>query len=80
VLVFRFITEMPALLVIGLWIVMQVWEGVGSIGRLGQTGGVAYLAHVGGALTGIFAAFLFHDRADYLRRMNESREGWYFGP
>jgi membrane associated rhomboid family serine protease len=80
VLVFRFITEMPALLVIGLWIVMQVWEGVGSIGRLGETGGVAYLAHVGGALTGIFVAFLFHDRAEYIRRMNESREGWYFGP
>ena len=24
-------------------------------------GGVAYLAHVGGALTGIFVAFLFYD-------------------
>lgn len=80
VLVFRFITEMPAVLVIGLWIVMQVWEGVGSIGRLGEVGGVAYLAHVGGALTGIFVAFLFRDRARYLRDLNASREGWSYAP
>ena len=80
VLVFQFITEMPALLVIGLWIIMQVWEGFGSLGRLGEAGGVAYLAHVGGALTGIAVAFLFHDRAEYLRQMNEAREGWFSGP
>jgi membrane associated rhomboid family serine protease len=80
VLVFRFITEMPALLVIGFWILMQIWEGLGSIPRLGQSGGVAYLAHVGGALTGIFVAFLFHDRAEYLRQRNEAQEGWFYGP
>lgn len=80
VLVFRFITEMPALLVIGLWIVLQVWEGLGSIGRLGEAGGVAYLAHIGGALTGIFVAFLFHDRAEENRIRNEAREGWFYGP
>jgi membrane associated rhomboid family serine protease len=80
VLVFRFITEMPALLVIGLWIVMQVWEGLGSIGRLGESGGVAYLAHVGGAVTGIAVAFLFRDRAEHIRTMNEARQGWYYGP
>jgi membrane associated rhomboid family serine protease len=80
VLVFRFITEMPALLVIGLWILVQIWEGVGSIGRLGEGGGVAYLAHVGGALTGIFVAFLFHDRAEHLRSMHEAMEGWFYGP
>jgi membrane associated rhomboid family serine protease len=80
VLVFRFITEMPALLVIGLWILMQVWEGFGSIGHLGESGGVAYLAHVGGALTGIVVAFLYHDRAEYVKRMNEAREGWFYAP
>ena len=80
VLVFRFITEMPALLVIGVWIAMQVWEGVGSIGKLGEAGGVAYLAHIGGALTGIVVAFLFRDRAEHLRALNASREGWFYGP
>ncbi len=80
VLVFRYVTEMPALMVIGLWIMMQVWESLGSISDLSETGGVAYLAHVGGALTGIFVAFLFNDRAEYQRRMHESREGWFYAP
>ncbi len=80
VLVFRFITEMPAMLVIGVWVVIQVWEGVGSIGKLGEAGGVAYLAHIGGALTGVLVGFLFRDRAHSLRVMNEAREGWFYAP
>ncbi|MBX6314515.1 MAG: rhomboid family intramembrane serine protease [Isosphaeraceae bacterium] len=63
VLFFRYILEVPALIVIGLWILIQLWQGFGSLGRLGLSGGVAYLAHVGGAATGIFAALLFRDRA-----------------
>jgi membrane associated rhomboid family serine protease len=63
VLFFRVIVAMPAVVVIGLWIGLQIWQGAGSIGRLGVTGGVAYLAHVGGAVTGIVAAFLFRDDA-----------------
>lgn len=80
VLVFRFITEMPAGFVIGLWIIMQLFEGFGSLNQIGQNGGVAYLAHVGGAVTGIIAAFLFSDRANYTRQMAESRRGWHYAP
>lgn len=77
VLVFRFIVEMPALVAVGGWILLQVAEGVGSFRHLGETGGVAYLAHIGGAGTGLFTAGLFYDRAQFIRRMNEAREGWY---
>jgi membrane associated rhomboid family serine protease len=63
VLLFRIITEVPAVVVIGLWIVLQVWSGIGSIGQLGEVGGVAYLAHIGGAGTGILIALLFQDLA-----------------
>jgi membrane associated rhomboid family serine protease len=63
VLLFRVITEVPAVVVIGLWIVLQVWSGLGSIGQLGEVGGVAYLAHIGGAVTGIVVALLFQDLA-----------------
>jgi membrane associated rhomboid family serine protease len=63
VLLFQFITEVPALLVIGLWIGLQVWAGLGSIGRLGQVGGVAYMAHIGGAATGIGLGLLYRDLA-----------------
>jgi membrane associated rhomboid family serine protease len=80
VLVLRFITEMPAVVVIGLWILMQLWEGFGSLGSIGEKGGVAYLAHVGGAATGIAAAYLFHDRAEELRADEAPRQGWFYGP
>lgn len=63
VLFFRVIVEVPAVVVIGLWIGIQIWQGAGSLGRLGMTGGVAYLAHVGGAVAGIVVAFLFRNDA-----------------
>ena len=56
VLLFRFITVLPAVIVIGGWIAMQIWLGAGSFQQGADAGGVAYLAHVGGALTGIFVA------------------------
>lgn len=80
VLVFRFITVLPAVMVIGFWILLQIWLGFGSIGQLGEVGGVAYLAHVGGAATGIFVAFLFRDRARRLEALNDYRDGWFVGP
>ncbi|MFO0907269.1 MAG: rhomboid family intramembrane serine protease [Isosphaeraceae bacterium] len=79
VLVFRFITEMPALVVIGLWILMQLWEGVGGLAEVGEPRGVAYLAHLGGAITGILAAFIFQNEITRFRR-EEARQGWYYGP
>lgn len=63
VFVFRAIAEMPAALVIGLWIAMQVVGGYGSLGRGGGDGGVAYLAHLGGAGAGALAALANRNRA-----------------
>lgn len=77
VLLFRFITVLPAMIVIGGWIALQIWLGAGSIapGR-GDSGGVAYLAHVGGVITGIFAAFLFYSDAAYVKQRNLAAQGW----
>ncbi len=80
VLVFRFIFEMPALIVVGGWILLQVLVGVSSLGLQNQAGGVAYLAHVGGAGTGLFVAWLHDDRAQYIRARNEAEDGWFEGP
>lgn len=63
VLLFRMITEVPALIVIGFWILTQIFSGIGSFASMGKSGGVAYLAHVGGAAAGIAFAFLFQGRA-----------------
>jgi membrane associated rhomboid family serine protease len=76
VLVFRFITVLPAVIVIGGWIVLQIYLGAGSFGKEGESGGVAYLAHVGGALTGIFVGFLFYNRAQYIKAMDDHQRGW----
>jgi membrane associated rhomboid family serine protease len=76
VLVFRFITVLPALVVIGGWIALQIYLGSQAFGKVGESGGVAYLAHVGGAIAGIIVAFLFYDRAQYVRAMDAHLRGW----
>ncbi len=53
------VIQVPALIVIGLWIVLQLFSGVGSIAAATQTGGVAYMAHIGGFLAGLVLTFLF---------------------
>jgi membrane associated rhomboid family serine protease len=80
VLVFRFITEMPALVAIGLWILLQLILSLGWLRHHGSSGGVAYLAHVGGAATGLLCAYLFRDRAAALRAKIEAHDGWFYGP
>ena len=55
----RVVTQVPALIVIGLWIVLQFFSGIGSIANSAETGGVAYMAHIGGFVTGfVLALFL----------------------
>jgi membrane associated rhomboid family serine protease len=63
VLMGRGVIPMPALVVIGFWIVLQFVSGIGSISNTAQTGGVAYMAHVGGFIAGFVLTFLFRGRA-----------------
>src|SRR5262245_26723149 len=46
------VVQMPALVVIGFWIVLQLFSGIGSISNAANTGGVAYMAHIGGFAAG----------------------------
>jgi membrane associated rhomboid family serine protease len=57
-------SELPAILVIGFWAVLQFLSGFGSIARTAQSGGggVAYMAHVGGFVAGLVLVFLFGGR------------------
>jgi membrane associated rhomboid family serine protease len=60
VLLGRSVVAMPALVVLGFWIVLQLVSGVGSIARTdADVGGVAYMAHVGGFVAGFLMAFVF---------------------
>ncbi len=53
------VIQVSALIVIGLWIVLQLFSGIGSITTAAQMGGVAYMAHVGGFLAGFVLTLLF---------------------
>ena len=52
------VIPVSALVVIGLWFVLQLFSGVGSIVSASDTGGVAFMAHVGGFVAGILLTFL----------------------
>ena len=58
----RGVMPMPASVVIGMWIVLQFINGVGSITQSAETGGVAYMAHIGGFVAGLVLTFLFGGR------------------
>ncbi len=55
-IVFFFTAQIPAIVFIGLWFVVQFLSGVGSLGAA-ATAGVAWWAHIGGFLLGLFVAF-----------------------
>jgi membrane associated rhomboid family serine protease len=62
VLVGRQIVAMPAIIVIGAWIALQLFSSVGTIGHTDESagsGGVAYMAHVGGFAAGLLMTFFF---------------------
>jgi membrane associated rhomboid family serine protease len=52
------VIPVPALMVIGLWIVLQLFSGIGSISSAAE-GGVAYMAHIGGFVAGLVLSFVF---------------------
>jgi membrane associated rhomboid family serine protease len=66
VLLLRSITYMPAIAVIGLWFLLQLFSGIGQVAQTEQTGGVAYAAHVGGFVAGLVLVWVFRSRRDSL--------------
>ena len=62
VLIIRWIAHLPAILVIGAWILLQLISGIGSISTTSSTGGVAYMAHIGGFVGGVILSFFFRGR------------------
>ena len=52
------VAMLPAALLIGLWIITQLFSQVGAVADV-QAGGVAYMAHIGGFFFGAIAGRLF---------------------
>ena len=53
------IAHVPAIAVLGIWIVIQFINGMGSVTDTSETGGVAYMAHIGGFAAGLLLVKLF---------------------
>jgi membrane associated rhomboid family serine protease len=62
-----FIITVPAFLVVGLWFVFQVLNGLGTLGGE-EAGGVAYAAHIGGFIFGLFLVKRFTRRRRLKRK------------
>jgi membrane associated rhomboid family serine protease len=54
--------ELPAIVVLGFWIVIQIFSQYTSNVRHSGQGGVAYMAHIGGFAAGLALCFLFRQR------------------
>ncbi len=59
VILFRFLTDVPAYVAIGIWFAFQLISGLGMLGGGSQQGGVAYAAHIGGFLAGLILIKFF---------------------
>jgi rhomboid family protein len=59
VFLFRFLTQVPAYVAIGIWFAFQLISGLGMLGSGSQQGGVAYAAHIGGFIAGVVLVKLF---------------------
>ncbi len=53
--------EVPAYLFLGFWFVLQLFQGVGSLGAM-DGGGVAWWAHIGGFLAGALTSWWIRRR------------------
>lgn len=59
VIMFNMLTQVPAIVAIGLWFAFQLISGLGVLGSGSQAGGVAYAAHIGGFIAGLVLVKLF---------------------
>lgn len=80
VILFRFLTYVPAYVAIGIWFVFQLVNGLGAFGGGSQVGGgVAYAAHIGGFLAGaalIQLAMLGRDSDRWRQARHRWPRGW----
>jgi membrane associated rhomboid family serine protease len=69
--IFFFIITVPAFVAVGIWFIFQVMNGLGTLGGE-EAGGVAYAAHIGGFIFGMFLVKRFTDA----KRVKRKKAGW----
>jgi membrane associated rhomboid family serine protease len=78
-LMLRTVVAVPAIVALGVWILLQIISGAGSLGTEG--GGVAYAAHIGGFLAGMLLIKMFDRGQHYvdqeLAKQQQNRRRFY---
>lgn len=54
--------ELPAVVFLGIWFLLQWFQGLSAIGQVADVGGVAFWAHIGGFLSGLLGILLIRPR------------------
>jgi membrane associated rhomboid family serine protease len=63
VLIFFDVVEIPAIFFLGLWFLLQLLSGVGSLGVSNAAGGgTAFFAHIGGFAAGVIVGLILRAR------------------
>ena len=79
--IFMFITirEVPALILLGLWFILQLFSGAGSLRPgMADAGGVAYFAHIGGFVAGLALIHLFGGGRQRRPQLPAGPDGWRY--
>ena len=61
-IIFFDIIEIPAVFFLGLWFLLQLLSGVGSLATSNAGGGVAFWAHIGGFVAGVLIGLVLRSR------------------
>jgi len=76
VFVFVEVVELPAVLYLGFWFLMQFLSGTLALALGGEAGGVAWWAHVGGFVAGMVLARVVRRRRSYPRVWADQYAPW----
>ena len=69
------VARIPALIVLGFWFLLQLFEGAVALG-MAQLGGVAFWAHIGGFVFGMLFGPLLRERRHLPVRVRGDWERW----
>ncbi|HSP33426.1 MAG TPA: rhomboid family intramembrane serine protease [Thermoanaerobaculia bacterium] len=75
---FLMVREIPAVILLVFWFVLQLFSGVGSlaVSTAEETGGVAYFAHIGGFVAGMILIVLMGGTRPRRPQAVYSYDGW----
>lgn len=78
-LIYMEVISLPALIVLGFWFIVQLFNGVATIGMSSEAimGGIAWWAHIGGFVVGLILTPLLRQRRRKQFRYLDTMDRWY---